>query len=1064
MSRNTMSRRLFSLGVVGALLVSTTGGAQAQEGVISGTVTGEAGEPLAGASVLAVELGFGTSTNAQGRYVLTVSADKVHGQRLTLRARSIGFAPGVLAVTLAPGSQTADFRLKSDPLRLEEVVVTGVADATERNKLPFVVSSVDATELRAAPGMTALSALAGKVAGAAVLQASAEPGTPPAIKLRGATSLSGNQEPLIIVDGTITRFTLADINSGDIERVEVIKGAAASSLYGSDAANGVIQVFTRRGQHAPEGGMSFTVRNEAGSSFFSNYIEQTSAHQYRIDADGNYVLAAGSRVLDTLPCGDGRPVDPADPSTQCFFAVNPYSVVHNHQEEALRPGVFYTNYVSLGQRRANTNFNLSFENSRQDGVLFGIKGYTRRNFRVNVDQALAPQLDLSVGGFYGSSNNDQTDQGPGSTFFALAFVEPDVDLQACCNPDGTPFVAEIPNRFANAANPLYALSQISNVTDRTRFTGAVKLRYRPLAWLSLEGNYNYDQFADGFKRLVPFGFYDGNGVAGTGGLLQSRTGGKAYNYGVTLTSVRRLGATATNTTKLAYVGEHQDGDSVITTAGTLTLGRVPEFAAGANIIASSTDFSIRNRNAYLVSTFTIKDRYIIDGLVRRDESSLFGPNNRSSWYYRGSLAWRLTEDFRISGIDELRLRASYGTAGLRPGFNYQYETFRLVGGVPVKQTLGNTDLKPALSGEAEAGVNVDFLRRFTFEATYSRKYTKDQIILVPLSAATGYQNQWQNNGSLLGVTWEAALGAVLANRPDFDWRVNITGDRTRQRVGKLNTTPFLVGPTYGQVANAFFSTSADIETVTKMFRIAPGEKFGVIYGSKTVRTLAELYTDPAKQALSGPGQTWSRDSVIINEEGYVVRRNDWRTANERPIKFVDADGNTSVPIGDVNPDFALNFNTNMRYRGLAVHATLNWVQGGNIYNGTRQWPFFENRDRIYDQRSKPPEARKPLAYYNFFYNSIDPIDLFVEDGTYLKLKELAVTYSFSPSQLAKLGFLQRLSGLSIGIVGRNLLTFTNYSGYDPEVAGQSGDPYSYRFDGFSYPNFRTFTGVVEISF
>jgi len=249
-----------------------------------------------------------------------------------------------------------------------------------------------------------------------------------------------------------------------------------------------------------------------------------------------------------------------------------------------------------------------------------------------------------------------------------------------------------------------------------------------------------------------------------------------------------------------------------------------------------------------------------------------------------------------------------------------------------------------------------------------------------------------------------------------------------------------------------------------MFRIAPGQEFGVIYGAKVVRTLGELYDDPAKQALSGANQAWSSDSVVINEEGYVVRKSDWRTANEKPIRYIDKNGNNSVPIGNVNPDFELNFNSNMRYHGFALHATVNWVQGGNIYNGTRQWPFFENRDRIYDQRSKPASARKPIEYYNFFYNSIDPIDLFVENGTYVKLKELALTYTFGKSQLEKLGFLQSLQGLSIGIVGRNLLTFTNYSGYDPEVAGQSGDPYSYRFDGFSYPNFRTFTGVVEITF
>jgi hypothetical protein len=153
----------------------------------------------------------------------------------------------------------------------------------------------------------------------------------------------------------------------------------------------------------------------------------------------------------------------------------------------------------------------------------------------------------------------------------------------------------------------------------------------------------------------------------------------------------------------------------------------------------------------------------------------------------------------------------------------------------------------------------------------------------------------------------------------------------------------------------------------------------------------------------------------------------------------------------------------MTFHRFNVSALVNWTKGGNIYNGTRQWPFFENRDRIYDQRSKPLVERKPQQYYNFFYNGIDAIDFFVENGTYVRLKELAVNYTFPTTAVSRLRVLGA-SGLKVGIVGRNLLTSTKYTGYDPEVAGLSGDPYSFRFDTFSYPNFRTFTGLVELAF
>ncbi len=390
-----------------------------------------------------------------------------------------------------------------------------------------------------------------------------------------------------------------------------------------------------------------------------------------------------------------------------------------------------------------------------------------------------------------------------------------------------------------------------------------------------------------------------------------------------------------------------------------------------------------------------------------------------------------------------------------------------MGGVPVKQTLGNRDLKPAHSAETEIGANIDFLGRFVAEYSYSRKETRDEILLVPLSSSTGYLNQWQNAGTLLGNTHELSLGWIIADKPEMSWQLNIAADRTRQKITQLSTAPFLVGPSY-----------AGNNDVTRMFRIAPGETYGVIYGTKIVRSFAELCQDPAKQAAGcGAGQTYDPANYVVNEDGYLVSRTVYHTVNETYIPFVDAQGHKVVQIGDVNPDFNASFTTNFRYKGFSAYALLDWVQGGNIYNATRQWPFFENRDRLVDQSSKPnadcvgttdpkhcpySTGKKPIEYYQALYNGINPVDFFVEPGTYVKLKELNVGYTFSRNQLKSLRL--GVSSMRVGVIGRNLLTFTKYSGYDPEVAGLSGDPYSFRIDGFSYPNFRTFTGFLEINF
>lgn len=1049
-----MKRILFRVGTLLSTLIALALSAQqvaAQQATISGRVTGEEGRPLAGANVLIEGLNLGTNTNNNGNYNLVIGAGAVRGQQVTLVARFIGYKPVRRAITLAAGEMTQDFSLEFDPVRLSEEVVTGVSTATEQKKLAFSVGTVNEADLKETPAVSALGALEGKVAGARVIAGAGEPGKAPAVRLRAATSITGRQDPLIIIDGTITRLSLADINSEDIERIEVIKGAAASSLYGSDAANGVIQIFTRRGANNPEDAMVVNFRNEYGQSFRPKKIPVSEAHAYQLNPDGTY-RRDPTCIADATANGE----DPTDVCPRLVeadgIADNPYSRVFDHQGDAFQNGNFFTNYLSIGQRRGGTNYNVSFQNTRQEGIMFGLRGYNRQNFRINLDQQMNSRLDVQLGAFYGKSNNQRTLEGPPSPFFALTFVEPDVDLKAR-NPDGSPYRAEIPDRVSNATNPLYQLANQINEADRTRYTGTMKARYRLLDWLTAEGAYNYDAADESYKQVTPFGFFDAFGEPTLGSLQQTDSSGKTVNTNLTLTGQRDFGRIA-NTTKVSYVYEEQKGKFFDIFAGKFTVKGTPEFPAvdPSGLSPTSSTEIIRNRNAFLISTFDIMDRYILDGLIRRDESSLFGSKERSQDYYRVSGAWRVTEDFNVPGIDELRLRASRGTAGLRPRYNAQYETFQIVGGAPQKVSLGNNELKPALSTENELGFNLDFLQRFRLEYTFSYKETKDQIMLTPLSAATGYQSRWANAGTLEGRTHEMAFNALLYAREAFQWRMNLAMDRTRQKITELAVASFLTGPSY-----------AGSDEVPQIFKIAAGEQLGVIYGARVVRNIDDLYDDPAKQALSGANQTWSRDSVVVNEEGFVVRRSLQGTAAERPLIYVNSAGSSNVKIGDVNPDFNLSMTHDMTFAGFTVHTLFDWVRGGNIYNGTRQWPFFENRDRVYDQRGKPAAERKPQAYYNVFYNSIDPIDYFVEDGSYVKLKELAVNYTIPTSFVERFRF-GGMKGVRVGLVGRNLLTFTNYSGYDPEVSGIDGDPFSFRFDGFTYPNFRTLTGLIEIDF
>jgi len=1058
----------------------------AQDAVIKGRVTARTGEPLGGANVLVANTNVGAVTDANGRYTLTVGAAAVHGQQVAITARYIGHKPQNRTITLSAGEQSQDFSLEADPLRLEEVVVTGVAEATDRRKLGFTVGSVSNEQLKAVPGANALEGIQGKIAGVRFVPQSAQPGSEPAIKLRGATSISGRQDPLYIVDGVIARFGIADIAPEDVERIEVVKGAAASSLYGSNGANGVVQVFTKRGTALPEGSMQVTFRTEAGVNTMPRRMQFSRSHAWEVESTPGHCAAldptftvdpGGNYCLDE----DGARVTKTD-----GIADNPFTVYHDHWSAMVKEGPFATEYVSLGQRRGPTNFNVSFENTRNKGVIFGLGGYTRRNARFNLDYQLRPNFDASFSAFYGASSNGRAAEGTGSPFYQLMFVQPDVDITACCNPDSSPYIAQVPlsGDVANDANPMYELANRKITDDRNRFTGSGKLRWRIYDWLAAEGSFGYDQEGAFYKDVTPRPYYTSSGGPPDPGSLTERTlNGFQYNTGATLTSIRRLTATITNTTKVGTLYENQRNRGLITTASSFRIGKVPEFPGvdQTSVLPGSADTIIRNFNYFGVTTFDIKDRYVIDALVRRDGSSLFGPENRWATYYRVSGAWRVTEDLRIPGIDEWRLRASYGTAGLRPGYGDQYEILSVTSTGFDKLIRGNPDLKPARASELEAGTNIDFGGgRFSLEYTYARKDSKDQILLVDLPAITGYrEGQWENAGGLRSNTHELTFAARLINTARTGLTLNIVGDRTRQKITDWRL------PTGSPLPERLYS----FQQMPAAFFLGPNRDLGVLYGNHWIRNVDELYDDPAKAALSGPGQAWSRDSVMINEDGYVVRRSAYGTSRERAIKYVyckrrDGAGNclqtdNVVEIGNANPDFNLSFGLNFNYHRLAVNALLDWSYGGDLYNGTRQWAFQATRDRVQDQAGKPANAatcgvvsdpmpscpRKTLGYYGVgFYNGLDADDYFIESGSYAKLKELSVSYTLGAEQLRRIGLLHSIREMRLSFIARNLFTITNYSGLDPEVSGLNGDPFQVRMDWFQYPQFRTFTGSIELGF
>jgi hypothetical protein len=782
-----------------------------------------------------------------------------------------------------------------------------------------------------------------------------------------------------------------------------------------------------------------TLRNEVGQSDVVHRLPVGAAHAFQLTTG-----TAGQ--VDFLRDAAGHRIPEPD-----LVADNPYPRVFDHQSELFRSGLFYSNHLAVAGRRGPTSFRASLQNTHSEGVVFALPGFRRQNFRLNADQRLGQRVDLGFSGFYGHSRDADAAQGTGSPFFALRFLEPSVDLTAP-NPDGTPYLAKLPDNPVNASNPLYALANIKRDTERSRLIGGAVLRWRPLDWLAAEADYNLDHHQEDFTEVVPAGYLNSQGLPSGGSRLATASTGRSRNAGVAVTATRRwntLGGSA----RVGITSEHRtlhDSSSSSTGTGS-SLGS-----------GSGLNTEIHSHAVYGATTFGFKDRYAVDFALRQDDLSFLAPEARKQWYYRAGAAWRANEDLKIRGLDELRLHAAYGTAGLRPDLSLEESALTPIGS-------GIAALRPSRSGELELGANLQGLSgRFTLEYTYARKKTTDQIVSVFLG---GFVQTWQNRGALQASTHELTVGYQVLRGHDLGWVLRLTADRTRQTVTDYPLPETLQG--FGQQPAVFL--------------LSQGVSLGAMYGSRFARSIGELFDDPAKAAQRGAGQLFDPANFVVNEEGYVVSLASYRCGEdlinretgaacstpERPIAYVTcrrfnpdrscAITTSTVPIGDATPDFRVGVQSSFRYKHLGVTALLDWSQGGNIYNGSRQWSFLGFRDPLFDQRGKPDVSKKSELYYATFYNSLNPHLFFVESGTYLKIRELAVTYALEPAQLRRIG-LGGLAGVRLGIVGRNLFTFTRYSGEDPEVSSIEGDPFSRRIDWFSYPHFRTITGLVEIAF
>jgi TonB-linked SusC/RagA family outer membrane protein len=1069
-ARTFLSLLATGLFVAGATGLVTAAPAAAQTGAITGTITSaQTGEPLSAAQISIEGTGLGTLTQANGRYLIL----RVPAGTYTVNAILIGFANASTTVTVSDGeSAVADIRLEPQAISLSEIVVTGVAGATQRTKLPFDVTQVRVADLPV-PQSNAAQALQGKVAGATVVQGSGRPGSAPSILLRGVTSLDASgrdQEPLYIVDGVIMSGTLVDLDALDIQSIEVVKGAAAASLYGSRAGAGVIQIRTKRGAQIADDQVRYTFRNEYGGSdlAFTPELLLSKKHRFQLSPDGTQFVDNDGTYCTWLDCSQPRESGANAWST---YQENVWpGQTFDQVERFFTNGNYLQSNLSAEGRSGRTNFHVSASRLDQEGILRFTPGFKRSNFRVNVDQSVVDNLTIQSSVFYSKSTQGNR-EGP---LFDLTRMPAGIDLLAE-DPDhpGDVILAVNPTD-SESDNPIYELQNYSQTQERSRFLGSVNARYSPMDWLNLDGNVSFDRLdrddqsfrEKGFRCTEPCTTF----TAGT--LYKYRLRDEAVNASVTASARWNVTDQIRNTTQARYLYENDDYNWFDTYGYGFAVGNVPTFRNidQSNVTADSYLRTVRADGYFLITNFDMYDKYVVDALIRNDGSSLFGADERRQWYYRFAGAWRLSQEdfFNIPGVDELKLRYALGTAGGRPNFESQYETYNVSGGIISPVSLGNKNLKPEFSTEHEAGLDMSlFNSKMTANLTYAFNTTKDQILPVPQPSYTGFRTQWRNAGTVESKTWEATLDFRLLERPSFNWSAKLLYDHTKSTITELTVPPFVYGVAGQQLGEVFYARA--------------GEEVGTFYGGILARTCADLPSD-----VSCDGFQVDDHNFLVWTGGSGFDTPQWGTTGPAvggsnvmwgtPFGGFCIDRSTGEPtrsckVGNTMPDYNFGVSTTMTLKGLSLYALVNRSAGFDVYNQPLQWGFFKRATAYYDQDAGlPANEKKPLGYWDAWYSGsggLGPNNEFVEDGTFTKLREVSLSYRLRQDQLGGIPGLDRFQGIGISVTGRNLYTWTNYRGYDPEIGKTGGDTGSAaiaRVDGYTYPNFRTWTAALELIF
>ncbi len=1029
--------------------------AQAVNYSVKGTITDDTGAPLASVSVVLVEARQAAFSDERGFYDLSGA---VAEGTYTLEFRYFGFQTERRSITIALGkaSFTEDVTLGSDILKLDEVVVTGNSPTSTRRQLGNSIGVVDGRSLEKAATVNPLGALAGKVAGAQISQNQGDPAGGFSIRLRGASSIKGSSDPLYIVDGVIvdnssqnvinlsgdamtTSFQagqnrLVDINPNDIERIEVLNGASAAALYGSRASNGVVQIFTKRGRSSKptiEFSTSAGISQLRKKIFFTEYGK-------RFGVKGSDRLETTQDRLTIL-----LNLGPSEAQLQAqnigYVKVGPvnrvlitdqYDVNRYDYQDAVFQNAFGTeNYLSVTGGNEKSNYYASMGYANNDGIVKNTN-FTKYTGRLRLNQTLSKWATMTAGLAY--TNSKSKDMPNGNNFFSpvsTIFIIDNVWDITDRNADGTLKQVELVR-----LNPLTVVETF-DITQRTnRNIADIGLKLFPFEGFRVDYTFGVDNYSlqgNEYHPRVPYA-----GVAATffpdGYVAVANSNVMQYNSDLMATYETGLGAKLTSTTTAGYQYQYLRSQFTAQEGRDLT-PLIRNISAASNLfslpVQSLSELSVNGY--FLQETFGYDEMLYLTLAGRVDGSSAFSSGNQANFYPKASLSWVASRLFKSNAVSTLKLRASYGQAGNLTGLG-AYDRFNnftgtLLNGLPAvtpPRALNNPDVKPEVMTESEAGADLAFLRnRIGLSFTVYNQDVNNLLFNRPIPPSIGGTSLVTNVGKMNNKGVEVLLQAQAVRTSAISWDLGLNFSANRNKVSGLDGVLSLRGSDGTQSA-------------------LNGEPFGVFFGRYYARK------DDGSLLFTSQGLAQPERGLVILESQYneanlpsgALKDRIYRYAGSVYVPMRDADGQPLTTgtqelrkvLGNPYPDWIGSVTSALTWKKLTFSFQFDAVMGADVFNWNR---ITGNNVGFGDLAEKELKGEVPRGYVASIAGGVTGQRIqeeHVENGSYVKLRELGLTYNFG-----RVG--RAFENLSLSFLGRNLVSFDDYQGFDPETnsAGQN---------------------------